>query len=574
MLSATKPLTRQALDEHVQLLAQQDTAGDGALAPQRSPDSPALAAAAATLPQAISASKRERILEYLKAQLCMTQESLPITDASYESLPESEECLGLRTEATLSGRREGRRPAAARKSLHMPAAGTTSRAPLPVNEPMQPPAQADRDRGILSHFTSIRALPTSAKERRKRLGIFSHGKAVASHDTTETEFMHSANISRARLGKGHDSGCGDDMEANMSLMPRPLRRASKDSMLEDAVAGSSGNHNSGASRRNSVAGHNESTSSEQPDACPCPGDDFAIDDEGISSWHGPASSAEERYAAAVSIPDYNRSFYPESPFVPQSWPRARSRQERYVYDARDLAAEQDIWAAGTRAEAFGESLLYAAESYGTLPLAASDRHNSHLLQSIDECLEEDIGQENALMHSHTSGDHGGSCSLDVGFLLNRSEIGALSPFDVHNPSFGGMSAFGSSFFASQDLTRQRCAGEATVSDFAASHYGLQPTSTYVSPPPALASAGENSFDTLPEYVSRTEPPPPAYSFLTLPPPQLNNISNSSGFFREHRHFNRSRAHINMMSSSTRGDRAARRSQHGSAEFRYYPRRMN
>ncbi|KAJ1911157.1 hypothetical protein LPJ71_003010, partial [Coemansia sp. S17] len=136
-----------------------------------------------------------------------------------------------------------------------------------------------------------------------------------------------------------------------------------------------------------------------------------------------------------------------------------------------------------------------------------------------------------------------------------------------------------------DLVRQRCTGEATVSDFGASRYGLNYASAYVSPTPAQGVDGANSFDTLPEYVQRTELPPP-YSFLGHPPPQPSN--SSSGFLREHRHFNRSRAHINMMTGSTRRDRTgrsdsaveARRGRgvvadsHGSTEFRYYPRRMN
>ncbi|KAJ2886022.1 hypothetical protein IWW38_005265, partial [Coemansia aciculifera] len=193
MLPATKPLTKQALDEHVLILAQQETvAGDQGLEPQRSPNSPASATAAATLPR-ISVSKRDRIREYLTAQRCLTQESLPIlADTSYESPPEKDGRRGsLRTEAAapLSGRRKSRGAAAAassvRKSLHMPAAVTVSSSvPPPVDEPTQPPAKASGERGILAHFTSIRAIPTSVKERRKRLGIFNYGKAVASHDTT------------------------------------------------------------------------------------------------------------------------------------------------------------------------------------------------------------------------------------------------------------------------------------------------------------------------------------------------------------------------------------------------------
>ncbi|KAJ2892041.1 hypothetical protein GGI21_005708, partial [Coemansia aciculifera] len=244
-------------------------------------------------------------------------------------------------------------------------------------------------------------------------------------------------------------------------------------------------------REDAVAGHNEeSASSKQQSACP--GDeDLAIDCEENSSWHGPASSAEERRHSAVSIPDCNRSFYPESPFVPQSWPQTRVRQEGHAYSAQDSAAvatatiEQDIWAADEHEEALGEPLLYSAESYGSLPLVASDLYSSRVLQPIDECLDEDM-----LMPDNRS-------SLGDMFLHSRSEIGALSPFDMHNPSFGGMSAFGSSFFASQDLARQRCAGEVTVSDFGASRYGLQYASAYASPHPALGTEVENSFDTLP-----------------------------------------------------------------------------
>ncbi|KAJ2863417.1 hypothetical protein GGH94_003633 [Coemansia aciculifera] len=584
MLPAAKPLTKQALEEHILLLESQEAAARAPTS-QRSANCPASPVA---FPQ-ISGNKLVHIFDYLTAQRCMTQESLPITNASHESLSEKDGCLaGLRAEVTTSSRRKGK-GASARKSLHMPVAVTRSRAPQPgeITQPL------GGDRGFLSHLTSICAMPTSGIERRKHLGIFNHGKAVASRNTTsgafsETDFMQSANISRVRLDKRHDSGCGDDMDVNKSPKSRPLCMSSRDSILEGAAgsAHSTRNHDSNASRRNSVAGHNESAGgSEQLDICP--GDDSAaIDGEGIiNSWHGPTSSAGESRDAAVSIPDCNRSFYPESPFVPQSWPQGRHRQERYTYDTRTPVEEQDSWAADEHAEVSGESLLFIADSYDAIPApGASHLHNSHLLQSINECLEEDVDQDNAPLPSRSS-EQGGDCSIDVGFLLSRSEVGMFSPFDLHNPSFGANSAFGSSFFASQDLVRQRCTGEATVSDFGASRCGLNYASAYVSPTPAQALEGANSFDTLPEYVSRTELPPP-YSFLGHPPPQPSN--NSSGFLREHRHFNRSRAHINMMTGSTRRDRAgrsdsaaeARRGRgvttdsHGSTEFRYYPRRMN
>ncbi|KAJ2042881.1 hypothetical protein H4S04_007067 [Coemansia sp. S16] len=587
MLPAAKPLTKQALEEHILLLERQEAA-TRAPTSQRSANNPASPVAFAQ----ITENKLVHIFEYLTAQRCMTQESLPITNASYESLSEKDGCLaGLRAEVMTSGRRKGK-GASVRKSLHMSVSATRSRAPQ-TDEMTRPPVQAGGDRGLLSHLTSICAMPTSGIERRKHLGIFNHGKAVASRNTTsgafsETDFMQSANISRVRLDKRHDSGCGDDMDVNKSPKSRPLCRSSRDSILEGAAGStrSTRNHDSNASRRNSVADHNESAGgSEQLDICP--GDDSAaIDDEGINnSWHGPTSSAGESRDAAISLPDCNRSFYPESPFVPQSWPQGRHRQEGYTYDIRAPAEEQDSWAADEHAEVSSEPLLFTAESYDAIHTpGASHLHNSHLLQSINECLEEDIDQYDPPIPSRSS-EHGGECSIDVGFLLSRSEAGMFSPFDLHNPSFGANSAFGSSFFASQDLVRQRCTGEATVSDFGASRYGLNYASAYVSPTPAQGVEGANSFDTLPEYVQRTELPPP-YSFLGHPPPQPSN--SSSGFLREHRHFNRSRAHINMMTGSSRRDRTgrsdsaveARRGRgvvadsHGSTEFRYYPRRMN
>ncbi|KAJ2834405.1 hypothetical protein GGI24_000410 [Coemansia furcata] len=582
MFPVAKPLTKQALEEHILLLEREEAAATRAPTSQRSANSPASPTA---FPR-ISGNKLVHIIDYLTAQRCMTQESLPITNASHESLLlEKDECLaGLHAEVPASSRRKGK-GAAVRKSLHMPAAIT-------VGDIAQSPAQAGEDRGVVSHLASISALPASGMERRKRLGIFNHGKAVASSHNksaafSETDFIQNANISRVRLDKAHDSGCGGDMDVNKSPKSRPLCMSSRDSILEDAAGStrSTRNHDSTISRRNSVAGHDEGTGSAHLNICP--GDDpAAIDDEGVvNSWHGPASSAGEGRDAALSIPDFSRSFYPESPFVPQSWPQGRHRREGYTYDTCAPAVERDSWAADEHAEVSGESLLFTAESYDTIPTPdASQLHNSRTLQSINECLEEDDNYDNLPMPCGGS-EQGGNCSIDVSFLLNRSEVGMFSPFDLHNPSFGANSAFGSSFFASQDLVRQRCTGEATVSDFGASRYGLNYASAYMSPTPAQGLEGSNSFDTLPEYVSRTELPPP-YSFLGHPPPQQS--SNGSGFLHEHRRFNRSRAHINMMSGSTRRDRAgrsdsaveARRGRgvatdnHGSTEFRYYPRRMN
>ncbi|KAJ2487132.1 hypothetical protein IWW37_005358 [Coemansia sp. RSA 2050] len=582
MLPVAKPLTKQALEEHVLLLERQEAAARVPTS-QRSADD---AGQFAAFPQ-ISGNKLVHIFDYLTAQRCMTQESLPITDASYESLPEKDGCLaGLRAEVTTSGRRKGK-GAAVRKSLHMPATVTMSRAPQP-DEVAQQPGLAGGDCGLPLHLASISAMPTSIMERRKRLGIFNHGKAVASHKITsgafsETDFMQSANISRLRLGKGHDGSGGGDLGANKSPKSRLLCRSPRDSILE-GVAGSArstGNHCSNASRRNSIVGHNDASTGggEQLDTCPADGP-AAIDGVGTgNSWHGPTSSAGESGHAAVSIPDCNRSFYPESPFVPQSWPQGTHGQRGHSYDTRAPVGEQDSWAAGEYAEVSEEPQPFTAESCNTLLTpGVSHQHNPHQLQSINECLEEDIDLDSVPVLGCCS-EQGGSNGIDVGFLFSRSEVGMFSPFDLHNPSFGANSAFGSSFFASQDLVRQRCTGEATVSDFGASRYGLGYASAYISPTSAQALEGTNSFDTLPEYVSRAEPPP-SYSFLAHPPPQSSN--NSSGFLREHRRFNRSRAHINMMTGSTRRDRAVetRRGRgvaaeaHGSPEFRYYPRRMN
>ncbi|KAJ2413954.1 hypothetical protein GGI10_002710 [Coemansia sp. RSA 2530] len=584
MLPAAKPLTKQALEEHVLLLERQEAAARVPTS-QRSADD---AGQFATFPQ-ISGNKLVHIFDYLTAQRCITQESLPITDASHESLPEKNGCLaGLRAEVTTSGRRKGK-GAAVRKSLHMPAAVTMSRAPQPDEVTTQPPVLAGGDCGLPLHLAPISAMPTGAMERRKRLGIFNHGKAVASHRITsgafsETDFMHSANISRVRLDKGHDGGGGGgDLEANKSPKSRPLCRSPRDSILE-GVAGSArstGNHCSDASRRNSIVGHNDASTGggEQLDICPADSP-AAIDGVGVGhSWHGPRSSAGESGYAALSIPDCNRSFYPESPFVPQSWPQGRHEQRGHTYDTHAPVEEPDPWVAGEHAEVSEEPLPFTAESYGSLPTpGVGHQHNPHQLQSINECLEEDIDLDGVPALGCCS-ERSGSNSIDVGFLFSRSEVGMFSPFDLHNPSFGANSAFGSSFFASQDLVRQRCTGEATVSDFGASRYGLGYASAYISPTSAQALEGTNSFDTLPEYVSRAEQPPP-YSFLGHPPPQSSN--NSSGFLREHRRFNRSRAHINMMTGSSRRDRSAeaRRGRgvatdsHGSPEFRYYPRRMN
>ncbi|KAJ2482539.1 hypothetical protein EV174_003184, partial [Coemansia sp. RSA 2320] len=209
--------------------------------------------------------------------------------------------------------------------------------------------------------------------------------------------------------------------------------------------------------------------------------------------------------------------------------------------------------------------------------------NLRLPNSIEECLDEEyVGQNDAPLSGYDIELDSG-CKFDVDFLLSRSYPSVLSPFDVHNPSFGAFSGFGSSFFASQDLPRQRCAGEATISDFGASRHGLGFAGAQIPSAPTLNFDNTESFDTLPEYIPQTELPPP-YPYWGFSPQE-----NSSGLLREHRQFNRSRAHINLLTGSGSRERFGRSEpagefqrerrppvadHYGSVDFRYYPRRMN
>ncbi|KAJ2327935.1 hypothetical protein GGH92_009959, partial [Coemansia sp. RSA 2673] len=175
MPPATKSRTGRAMSEHAHQGATISTAAAAqSSAALMSSGGCALPASYPPMP----AEKMERILKYLDDQLCLTQESLPIADASYESLVgKSQSPAGLHVEVNeelpLSRRQKDKR--AGRKRLSMLTGRTR-----PPEESAQTCAQAGHQESG-SYLASIRGLPASATDRQKHLGIFNKGKAVASH---------------------------------------------------------------------------------------------------------------------------------------------------------------------------------------------------------------------------------------------------------------------------------------------------------------------------------------------------------------------------------------------------------
>ncbi|KAJ1867298.1 hypothetical protein LPJ78_001103 [Coemansia sp. RSA 989] len=160
-------------------------------------------------------------------------------------------------------------------------------------------------------------------------------------------------------------------------------------------------------------------------------------------------------------------------------------------------------------------------------VSALDTSNAHmcrfrLLNSIDECLYEDTAEDATLPRNHSPS--GSSLNdLNLSMLFEEPDTGEASLFHIHNCSQDTLSAFNSSFFASQDMRRPRCTGDITVSDFGNSDYGLALNSATIPPWATHGVDSMASIDTLPEYKSRSDLPPP-YPFVGPMPRTLPNDS--------------------------------------------------
>ncbi|KAJ2306205.1 hypothetical protein IWW55_001561 [Coemansia sp. RSA 2706] len=146
--------------------------------------------------------------------------------------------------------------------------------------------------------------------------------------------------------------------------------------------------------------------------------------------------------------------------------------------------------------------------FDTLDIPHVNLYQSRLLNSISECLKEDA----ALSHSNSDSTD----DLNISMLFDEPDTGCELAFNIHNCSQETLSAFDSSFFASQDIPAARCPGDITVSDFGNSRYGLALDNSQMPVWTARSADSMASVDTLPEYVHQGELPPP-YPFMAFTP---------------------------------------------------------
>ncbi|KAJ2338652.1 hypothetical protein GGF43_006830, partial [Coemansia sp. RSA 2618] len=173
-----------------------------------------------------------------------------------------------------------------------------------------------------------------------------------------------------------------------------------------------------------------------------------------------------------------------------------------------------------------------------LAAAHANMYQSRLLNSIDECLKEDEAKAAVLPHSNSNSSSNHSTdNFNISMLFDEPNTGFSPAFNIRNCSQDTLSGFDSSFFASQDISALRCAGDITVSDFGNSRYGLALHGSSMPPWTTHSADSMASVDTLPEYIPRSELPPP-YPFMVLTPQAV--VADSTYDLRR---MNRSRANM-------------------------------
>ncbi|KAJ2560941.1 hypothetical protein GGH12_004399 [Coemansia sp. RSA 1822] len=150
-----------------------------------------------------------------------------------------------------------------------------------------------------------------------------------------------------------------------------------------------------------------------------------------------------------------------------------------------------------------------------LNTAHESLYQTQLLCSIDECLKEDGTECSTLPHSNRDSNRS-TDDLNISMLFDEPNTGFDAGFNVHGYPQDTLSVFDSSFFASQDTPMPRCPGDITVSDFGNSRYGLAQRSANAPLWTAHSTESMGSVDTLPEYMARSELPPPYISMALTP----------------------------------------------------------
>ncbi|KAJ1733799.1 hypothetical protein LPJ61_001387 [Coemansia biformis] len=179
----------------------------------------------------------------------------------------------------------------------------------------------------------------------------------------------------------------------------------------------------------------------------------------------------------------------------------------------------------------------------------SSLYQARLLGSIDECLGEALQQDAIGACGDATGragtgraDTNSTDNLNLSMLFDDVITGTGSSFNIRGCSLEGLSAFNSSFFASQERLFPRCLGDTTISDLGNSRYSARLLEPVTPTWPAYGTENR-SIDTLPEYVPRAELPPPY-----LVTPLASQESPGRRLPHGARHMGRSRA--NLDNSST------------------------
>ncbi|KAJ2123424.1 hypothetical protein IW147_002637 [Coemansia sp. RSA 720] len=473
-----RPLTEKTLDQYVQLLAKQDNG-----AAENDANGFVSSSAPTSLRPQISYGKLEHIFRYIDDQLNSTQDSLPMSPGvsgdllegnSGTSLPLRKQPESETSVRPLRQLRKGKRNL--RKPLQPPARTEQTREPVAFEEGAQ---------GCLG---AIHVLPVrSERQRPRHLGIFNKGKAVASSCPgpafSEAEFLRGANICRVRLDDS--AGCSTRQTSRVN---------SQHSTEESARGAIDGDYlwpqnkyghrvNEHATRRNS---YNSGYSPHEP-----------------MNGNGCVAGIAECSCPSCSV----------ASVVPQYRPQSLPKQTRAMSPASPSAVHgNNHMYKHTETDDF---IPGRHSGLNALNTAHESLYQTQLLCSIDECLKEDGTECSTLPHSNRDSNRS-TDDLNISMLFDEPNTGFDAGFNVHGYPQDTLSVFDSSFFASQDTPMPRCPGDITVSDFGNSRYGLAQRSANAPLWTAHNTESMGSVDTLPEYMARSELPPPYISMALTP----------------------------------------------------------